>query len=57
MILAQALGEYGLVHALQEATLMARVRVEEMLRHPEPLYYGIAALAVGMLWFFKTRRS
>jgi hypothetical protein len=36
---------------------MAPVRVEEMLRHPDPLYYGIAVLAVGMVWFFKTHRS
>ena len=57
MILAQALGEYGLVSALQEGILLARIRVEDTLRQAEPLHYGIAVLAVVMLWLFMGRRS
>jgi hypothetical protein len=57
MILAQALGEYGLVSALQEGILLARIRVEDALRQAEPLHYGIAVLAVVMLWLFMGRRS
>ena len=57
MILAQALGEYGLVSALQEGILLARIRVEDTLRQAEPVHYGIAVLAVVMLWLFMGRRS
>ena len=57
MILAQALAEYGLFSALQEGILQARVGVEDMLRHPQPMHYGMAGLAVGMLWLIMRRRS
>ena len=57
MILAQALAEYGLVSALQEGILQARVHVEDTLRHPQPMHYGMAGLAVVMLWLFMRRRS
>ena len=57
MILAQALGEYGLVSALQEGILLARIRVEDALRQADPVHYAIAALAVVMLWVFMGRRS
>ena len=57
MILAQALAEYGLVAALSESILQARVQVEDMLRHPEPMHYGMAGLAVVVLWLIMRRRS
>ena len=57
MILAQALGEYGLVSALQEGFLLARLRVEDMLRQAEPVHYGLVVVAVVMLWVFMGRRS
>ena len=57
MILAQALGEYGLVSALQEGFLLTRLRVEEMLRQAEPVHYGLVVVAVVMLWVFMGRRS
>jgi hypothetical protein len=57
MILAQALGEYGLVSALRDAVLLARIRIEDTLRQAEPVHYGIAVLAVVMLWVFLGRRS
>ena len=57
MILAQALGEYGLVSALQEGILLARIRVEDTLRQAEPMHYGMAVLAVVILWVFMGRRS
>jgi hypothetical protein len=57
MILAQALAEYGLVSALQEGILQARVRGEDMLRHTGPMHYGMAVFAVGVLWLFMRRRS
>ena len=57
MILAQALGEYGLVSALREGILLARIRIEDVFRQAEPMHYGIAVLAVVMLWVFLGRRS
>ena len=57
MILAQALAEYGLVAALSESILQARVQVEDTLRHPQPIHYGMAGLVVVMLWLFMRRRS
>ena len=57
MILAQAFGDYGLVSALQEGILLARIRVEDTLRQAEPLHYGMAVLAVVILWVFMGRRS
>ena len=57
MILAQALGEYGLASALQEGILQAVVQVEDTLRHPQPIHYGMAGLVVALLWLFMRRRS
>ena len=57
MILAQALGEYGLVEALQQGIVAARIRVEDTLQQAEPIHYGIAGLAVVLLWLFMGRRS
>ena len=57
MILAQALGEYGVVAALQQGIVVARIRVEDALQQADPIHYGIAGLAVVLLWLFMGRRS
>ena len=57
MILAQALGEYGLVAALRDGLAILRIRVEDVLRTAEPIHYGMAALALFTVWIFMGRRS
>jgi hypothetical protein len=51
MILAQALAEYGLFSAMTDSISDALVGAWEIIRHPEPLHIGIAALIVVVLWF------
>ena len=57
MILAQSLGEYGLAVALRDGIVMLRIRVEDTLRQAEPIHYGMAVLALLVLWLFMGRRS
>ena len=57
MILAQALGEYGLAVALRDGIVMLRIRVEDTLRQAEPIHYGMVVLALLVLWLFMGRRS
>ena len=57
MILAQALGEYGLVAALRDGFAVLRIRVVDVLRTAEPIHYGMAALALFLVWIFMGRRS
>jgi hypothetical protein len=57
MILAQALLEYGMISAIEEGILHARAGVEDVLRHPEPMHYGIVGLVVVALWLVMARRS
>ena len=57
MILAQALGEYGLAVALRDGIVMLRIRIEDTLRQAEPIHYGMAVLALLVLWLFMGRRS
>jgi hypothetical protein len=57
MILAQALGEYGLAVALREGIVTLRIRVEDALRQAEPIHYAMVVLALLVLWLFMGRRS
>jgi hypothetical protein len=57
MILAQALGEYGIAGALRDGLVVLRIRVEDTLRQAEPIHYGMVVLALVVLWLFMGRRS
>jgi hypothetical protein len=56
MILAQALGEYGLVVGLVEGLSLLRIRVEDALRQADPVDYTVAVIVVVSLWLFLGRR-
>jgi hypothetical protein len=56
MILAQALLEYGMISAIEEGILHAYAGVEDVLRHPEPMHYGMLGLVVVALWLVMGRR-
>lgn len=57
MILAQAFLEYGLISAISEGVLQARAGVEDMVRHAEPMHYGMVGLVVVALWLVMGRRA
>jgi len=56
MLLAQALGEYGLVTGLVAAFDMVRLRVEDSIRNAEPQHYIMVGVAVLVLWMILGRR-
>jgi len=56
MIVAQALGEYGMMAAAAQGLTHARIQIEDTLRTFTPTQYGIALLVAVVLWKIMGRR-
>jgi hypothetical protein len=57
MLLAQAILEYGMLSAIEGGLLQVRADIEDMVRHPQPMHYGVVGLVVVGLWLMKGRRA